>query len=113
MTYRCEDAEYLILGQGSMVVTEEAVADYLRETRKVKVGVVNMMMFRPFPGDLLGNILRGRKGVAVLERVDQPLASDLPLVREIRSALGRCMENGLTISRRTRTCSSTRTRSRA
>src|ERR1700722_4883462 len=94
MTYRCDDAEYLILGQGSMVVTAEAVADYLRETRKIKVGVVNLMMFRPFPGDLLGNILRGRKGVAVLERVDQPLAEDLPLVREIRAAFGRCLENG-------------------
>ncbi len=33
-TYRCDDAEYLILGQGSMLVTAEAVADYLRETRK-------------------------------------------------------------------------------
>jgi pyruvate-ferredoxin/flavodoxin oxidoreductase len=94
LTYRCEDAECLIVGMGSMLVTAEAVADYLRETRNVKVGVVNVMMFRPFPGDLLGNILRGRKGVAVLERVDQPLAEDLPLIREIRAALGRCMENG-------------------
>ncbi|MEZ5400998.1 MAG: 2-oxoacid:acceptor oxidoreductase family protein [Bryobacteraceae bacterium] len=93
-TYRCEDAEYIILGQGSMVVTAEAVADYLRETRKVKVGVVNLTMFRPFPGDLVGRILAGRKGVAVLERVDQPLAEDLPLVREVRAALGRCLENG-------------------
>ena len=66
-----------------MMVTAEAVADYLRETRKIKVGVVNLTMFRPFPGDLLGAILKGRKGVAVLERVDQPLAADLPLVREI------------------------------
>jgi pyruvate-ferredoxin/flavodoxin oxidoreductase len=93
MTYRCDDADYLIVGMGSMLVTAEAVADYLRETRKIKVGVVNVMMYRPFPGDLITNILRGRKGVAVLERVDQPLAEDLPLVREIRAALGRSMEN--------------------
>jgi pyruvate-ferredoxin/flavodoxin oxidoreductase len=93
-TYRVEDADYLILGQGSMVVTAEAVADYLRETRKLKIGVVNMTMFRPFPGDLLGNLLRGRKGIAVLERTDQPLAEDLPLIREVRAALSRCIENG-------------------
>ncbi|MBX9604278.1 MAG: 2-oxoacid:acceptor oxidoreductase family protein [Bryobacteraceae bacterium] len=93
-TYRAEDADYLIVGQGSMVVTAEAVADHLRAVRKWKVGVVNLTMFRPFPGDLLGAILRGRKGVAVLERVDQPLASDLPLMREVRAALGRCLENG-------------------
>src|SRR6185295_6194463 len=93
-TYKTDDADYLILGQGSMLVTAEAVADYLRQTRKIKVGVVNLTMFRPFPGDLLGNILKGRKGVAVLERVDQPLAEDLPLIREVRSAIGRCVENG-------------------
>jgi pyruvate-ferredoxin/flavodoxin oxidoreductase len=93
-TYRTEDAEYLILGQGSMIVTAEAVVDYLRETRGIKAGVVNLTMFRPFPGDFLGEILKGRKGVTVLERVDQPLAVDLPLIREVRAALGRCMENG-------------------
>ena len=93
-TYRAEDAEYLILGQGSVVVTAEAVVDYLRETRGIKAGVVNLTMFRPFPGDLLGSLLKGRKGVAVLERVDQPMAEDLPVVREVRAALSRCIENG-------------------
>ncbi|NNE43479.1 MAG: 4Fe-4S binding protein, partial [Gemmatimonadetes bacterium] len=39
-------------------------------------------------------ILRGRKGVTVLERLDQPLACDLPLMREIRATLGKAMENG-------------------
>lgn len=92
-TYRCEDAEYLILGQGSMIVTAEAVADYLRETRKVKIGVVNLTMFRPFPGEVIANLLKGRKGVAILERTDQPLAEDLPVIREVRAALGRAVEN--------------------
>ncbi|MBL8227222.1 MAG: 2-oxoacid:acceptor oxidoreductase family protein [Bryobacterales bacterium] len=93
-TYRADDADYLILGMGSMIVTAEAVADYLRETRKLKVGVVNMTMFRPFPGDMVTQIIKGRKGVAVLERTDQPLAEDLPLIREIRAAIGRAIENG-------------------
>jgi pyruvate-ferredoxin/flavodoxin oxidoreductase len=78
--YRMDDAEYVILGQGSMIVQAEAVADYLRESRKLKVGVVNVTMYRPFPGDLLGRILKGRRGVAVLERTDQPLAEDLRTV---------------------------------
>ncbi|MDK9724007.1 MAG: 2-oxoacid:acceptor oxidoreductase family protein [Sterolibacteriaceae bacterium MAG5] len=93
--YRTADADYVIVGMGSMVVQAEAVADYLRETRKLKVGVVNMTMFRPFPGDLLGHLLKGKKGVAVLERTDQPLAEDLPLIREVRAALTKCLENGL------------------
>ena len=91
--YRTDDADYIILGQGSMIVQAEAVADYLRQKRKLKVGVVNMTMYRPFPGDLVGKILKGKKAVAVLERTDQPLAEDLPLIREIRTALNKCLEN--------------------
>jgi pyruvate-ferredoxin/flavodoxin oxidoreductase len=94
MGYRTEDADYLILGQGSLVPSATAVADHLRETRGLKVGVVDLVMFRPFPADLVGRILKGRKGVAVLERLDQPLAVDLPLAREIRATLSRCLENG-------------------
>ena len=77
-----------------MVVQAQAVVDYLRETRKLKVGVVDITMFRPFPGDLIGEVLEGRKGVAVLERTDQPLAEDLPIMRELRAALNKCLENG-------------------
>ncbi|MFH1872491.1 MAG: 2-oxoacid:acceptor oxidoreductase family protein [Pseudomonadota bacterium] len=93
--FKTEDADYIILGMGSMIVQAEAVADYLRETRKLKVGVVNLTMFRPFPGDLLGHVLRGKKGVAVLERTDQPLAEDLPVIRELRAVLMKCVENGM------------------
>ncbi|NJA89308.1 pyruvate ferredoxin oxidoreductase [Rhodocyclus tenuis] len=93
--YAAADADYLIVGMGSMLVQAEAVADYLRATRGLKVGVVNITMFRPFPGDLLGHVLRGKKGVAVLERTDQPLSEDLPLMREVRATVVKCMENGL------------------
>ncbi|GJM44285.1 MAG: hypothetical protein DHS20C21_11270 [Gemmatimonadota bacterium] len=93
-TYRTDDAEYVILGQGSLIPSAEAVADYLRDTRGLKVGVVDLVMFRPFPSDLIGRILKGKKGVAVLERLDQPLAEDLPLMREIRATVSKCLENG-------------------
>jgi len=92
--YRCDDADYLILGQGSMTVQAAAVADWLREQRKIKVGVLNMTMFRPFPGDVLGKLLKGKKGVAAMERTDQPLAEDLPLMREVRATVSKCLENG-------------------
>ncbi len=94
-TYKAEDADYLIVGQGSMVVQAEAVADYLRQTRKLNVGVVGVTSFRPFPGDLLGQVFKGKKGVTVLERTDQPLAEDLPLMREIRAAFSKCIENNI------------------
>jgi pyruvate-ferredoxin/flavodoxin oxidoreductase len=94
MTYRAEDADYLILGQGSVIPSAEVVADYLRKTRGIKVGVVDLVMFRPFPADLISKILKGKKGVAILERLDQPLAADLPIAREVRATLAKCLENG-------------------
>ncbi|KOR32266.1 pyruvate ferredoxin oxidoreductase, partial [Achromatium sp. WMS3] len=94
MEHQVQDAEYLILGMGSMIVQANAVADYLRKTRKLKVGVVNLTMYRPFPGDLLGKALKGKKAVTILERTDQPLAEDLPVIREVRAVLSKCLENG-------------------
>ncbi len=94
MTYNAEDADYLIVGQGSVIPSAEVVADYLRKTRGIKVGVVDLLMFRPFPSDLVSKILKGKKGVVVLERVDQPLASDLPIIREIRASLAKSVEKG-------------------
>ena len=92
--YRTDDAEYLLIGQGSVIPSAEVVADYLRDARGIKVGVVDLVMFRPFPADQLSELMRGRKGIAVLERVDQPLASDLPLMRELRATVSKCIENG-------------------
>src|SRR4026209_2834531 len=37
--YRIDDADWLIAGQGSVVANAEAVADFLREARGLKVGV--------------------------------------------------------------------------
>jgi pyruvate-ferredoxin/flavodoxin oxidoreductase len=92
--YRLEDAEYVIAGQGSVVANVEAVVDHLRATRGLKVGVLNLTMFRPFPADLVATLLAGKRAVTVLERTDQPLAADLPLLREIRTAMSKAVENG-------------------
>jgi len=94
MGYRLEDADYVIVGQGSVISNAEAVADYLRDKRRLKVGVLNLAMFRPFPSDLVTGMLAGKKGVVVLERTDQPLAVELPMICEIRSALAQAAENG-------------------
>ncbi|MDT8368545.1 MAG: 2-oxoacid:acceptor oxidoreductase family protein [Longimicrobiales bacterium] len=91
--YRLEDAEWVLAGMGTVVPNAEAVVDHLR-ARGVRVGVLNLTMFRPFPSDLIAHLLAGKKGVTVLERVDQPLAVDPPLLREIRSAMGQALENG-------------------
>jgi pyruvate-ferredoxin/flavodoxin oxidoreductase len=92
--YRLDDAEWVLAGQGSVVANAEAVADWLREHEGLRVGVLDLTMFRPFPADIVTRLLRGKRAVTVLERVDQPLAVDPPLLREIRAAMGQAMENG-------------------
>ncbi len=92
--YRIDDAEWVIAGQGSVVANAEAVADFLRERRGMKVGVLNLTMWRPFPSDVVTRLLGGKRGVVVLERTDQPLAADAPMLRELRVAMAQAVENG-------------------
>ncbi|MHC4732302.1 MAG: 2-oxoacid:acceptor oxidoreductase family protein, partial [Planctomycetota bacterium] len=92
--YRLDDAVYVIAGQGSLIANAEALCDWARTERGLKLGVLNVSMFRPFPADLVTHLLKGKKCVTVLERVDQPLAVDAPLLREIRAAMGQALENG-------------------
>ncbi len=91
--YRLDDAEFVIAGQGSVVPNAEAVCDYLRETRGLKIGILNVTMFRPFPADVITHLLKGKRAVTVLERLDQPLAVDPPILREIRAAMSKAAEN--------------------
>src|SRR5690242_8275581 len=48
MPYRMEDAEYAIIGSGCMIETSEAAVDYMRN-HGIKVGVLHLTCFRPFP----------------------------------------------------------------
>ncbi len=48
MPYRCEDAEFIIVGMGCYMETCEATVDYLRESG-IPVGCLNICCFRPFP----------------------------------------------------------------
>jgi pyruvate-ferredoxin/flavodoxin oxidoreductase len=92
--YRIEDAEYVVAGQGSLVWNLEEACDHIRATDKVRLGILNLTMFRPFPEDLVASFLQGKRAVLVLERVDQPLASDAPLLREMRGSISKALENG-------------------
>ncbi|MFM7815896.1 MAG: hypothetical protein ACKPGI_02895 [Verrucomicrobiota bacterium] len=84
--YRMEDAEYAIVGMGGMMETAEAAVDYMRDEMGLKVGVVNVTCFAPFPATELVDILRGVKAFTVVERMDNPLAQSNPLVQAIKAA---------------------------
>ncbi len=92
--YRMDDAELVLMAQGAAVETAEAVADRLRGTVKLKVGVLGLRSLRPFPGGRIAEHLGRGQRVCVMERMDNPLAGDPPLLREVRAALDRALENG-------------------
>lgn len=89
--YRMEDAEFAIIGLGGLVETAETAADWLRENTGLKVGVVNIRSFRPFPGKEIVEALKKVKGFTVIERLDVPLAQSNPLTAEIKAAFADAM----------------------
>jgi len=84
--YRLDDAEYAIVGMGSVVETATATAKYLRDNDAVKVGTLHVTSFRPFPGPQIVQALKNVKAIAVIERMDNPIAQSNPLTAEIKAA---------------------------
>ncbi|MBI5285245.1 MAG: 2-oxoacid:acceptor oxidoreductase family protein [Chloroflexi bacterium] len=84
--YRLDDAEYAVVAMGSSVETAMATADWLREHEGIKLGVLGVTSFRPFPGPQIVAALSGVKAFSVLERLDVPLAQSNPLTSEIKAA---------------------------
>jgi pyruvate-ferredoxin/flavodoxin oxidoreductase len=87
MPYRCEDADYIIVGMGCYMETAQATVDYLRKEKGIKVGCLNVLCFRPFPMVQIVEALKNCKAFAVLERMDDPLSTTgNHLTREIKAA---------------------------
>ncbi len=87
MPYRCEDAEYILVGMGCYMETAQATVDYLREKHGIAAGCLNVVCFRPFPGRQIVDKLKQAKAVAIIERMDDPLSTTgNHLTREIKAA---------------------------
>ena len=85
-SHRMEDAEYAIVGMGSYIDTAEATVDHIREQLGIKIGVVHITSFRPFPSAEVVDALRHVKAFSVLERMDNPMSQSNPVTREIKAA---------------------------
>lgn len=66
-SYRCEDAETIIVALGSVVGTIKEAVDEMRD-QGVSIGVVSICSFRPFPLVEVRDALCGAKRVVVLEK---------------------------------------------
>jgi pyruvate/2-oxoacid:ferredoxin oxidoreductase alpha subunit len=65
--YRTEDADIVMLTMGDFTGTTRVVVDQKRE-EGVKVGLIKVRLFRPFPKEKLTNALRGKKAIGVIDR---------------------------------------------
>lgn len=90
-TYRMEDAEYAVVGMGSFIETARATVDWIREEEGVKLGIVHVSCYRPFPGAQVVEALSGLKAFTVLERMDDPLAQSNPLTVDIKASFADAM----------------------
>ncbi|MCP3868124.1 MAG: hypothetical protein GY703_08540 [Gammaproteobacteria bacterium] len=91
--YRVEDADRIVLIQGSAVEPARAAADHLRQHHDIKTGVIGIRCLRPFPAARLLEHLSGKSDVVVMERSDTGLAAHTPLLGEVRAALAKALEN--------------------
>ncbi len=65
--YETEGADIILAASGSMCGTIKSVIDVKRK-EGLKIGLVRLRMFRPFPSEKLIEVLRGRKAIGVVDR---------------------------------------------
>jgi pyruvate ferredoxin oxidoreductase alpha subunit len=66
--YRCDDADAILVGMGTIVGTAKDVADQLRSEKNMRVGVLKIRSYRPFPKEEVLKATCGAKAVAVVSR---------------------------------------------
>src|SRR5438270_10026662 len=95
--YRCDDAEFILVGMGCYMETAKVTADYLRK-KGIKAGVLTVFVFRPFPARQIVEALKDCKAFTVFERMDDPLSTTgNHLTREVKAAFCDAMngQNGV------------------
>jgi pyruvate ferredoxin oxidoreductase alpha subunit len=87
--YMTDDAEVVVIGQGTLSLPMKVAIRRLRKERGLKIGLVRLKWFRPFPTEEVVKSLRRFKAVGVIDR-DYSFGSPYyggVLYNEIRSAL--------------------------
>ncbi len=79
--YRCDDAEYIVVGLGSLTYQLRDVVDTLRN-EGLRLGVLGVRLYRPFPDRELAEALKHARGVIAIEKAlsygyEGALCSDL------------------------------------
>jgi pyruvate/2-oxoacid:ferredoxin oxidoreductase alpha subunit len=83
--YLCDDADYVAVGLGSITYQLRVSVDTLRK-EGIKVGVMGVRFYRPFPDAAIANALKGKKGAIVFEKA-LSYGYEGALVSDLKSAL--------------------------
>jgi pyruvate ferredoxin oxidoreductase alpha subunit len=86
--YRGEDAEAVLVGMGSVTGTARIVVDRLRE-RGLKVGLVKLRFYRPFPADYFKGLGRRVKAIGIIDR-DLSFGYEGAVASDLKAALLGC-----------------------
>ena len=96
-TYKAEDAEIVLLTMGGISETAMSAVDRMRNEGK-SVGLVRIRLWRPFPADILCDVLRKTRAVAVVDRAISFGAYNGPVCSEVKSLLYKEPERPLIIN---------------
>lgn len=84
--YAMEDAEYAMVIIGSSAGTAKEAIDEMR-AQGMKVGLIKIRVFRPFPTEEIIAALKNVKGVVLMDKTDSFSAAGGPLGAEVKAAL--------------------------
>jgi len=84
-SYMMEDAEQAVMAMGSVCGTIRTVVDDMRK-KGIKVGLIKLKCFRPFPKNEIVNITAKLKGLAVIDR-DISFGNKGALFTEVNSVI--------------------------
>ncbi|ABK62306.1 MULTISPECIES: transketolase C-terminal domain-containing protein [Clostridium] len=84
--YRLDDAEVAMVIMGSSAGTAKKVVDDLRE-KGIKVGVLKIRLYRPFPAEEIAEALKHVKAVAVMDKAEALSGNGGPVFNDVSSAL--------------------------
>lgn len=86
--YMLDDADYALVAIGSACGTIKDAIDELREAG-LKVGLLKVRVFRPFPGEEMAEALRKVKVVAIMDRCEGYSSQGGPLGAELMASMYR------------------------
>ena len=86
-----EGAEYAIIAMGTLAETAASAISTVWEQLGVKLGIVNVTCYRPFPAAQVAKAIKDCKAVAVIERCDIPTMVDNPLTTDVEASLAKAV----------------------